>query len=288
MQAVILLLRILSHLPLSVLYLLADGLAWALRDVFRYRREVVDLNLRRSFPDKNKEERRLIMREFYSYLADVMIETIKLHSISADVLRERVVFKEPQLLQQLADQGKNVILLMGHAGNWEWAGCVTSIDFGIHVLPVYRKVKNDSMDRYFQALRSRFGATPILDKDAFRLIKGQPSPHALALLADHTPGAEKGLWIQFLDQQAPFYRGTEVLLKRLDYEVLFAHVRKTGRGRYQIHFEPCKTTGTNDFEVTRAFVEFLEREIYEQPFNWLWSHKRWKHRKPERAISIER
>ncbi|NQV53913.1 MAG: lysophospholipid acyltransferase family protein [Flavobacteriales bacterium] len=288
MQAVVLLLRIMSLLPLNILYLIADALAWALRDLFRYRKEIVELNLRRSFPEKSKEERRVIMREFYTYIADVMIETVKLHSISVEALRERVVFKEPHLLQRLADDGKNVILLMGHSGNWEWAGCATAIEFGVHILPVYRKVKNDPIDLHFKALRSRFGATPILDKEAFRLIKGHASPHAVALLADHTPGAGKGLWIEFLDQQAPFYRGTEVLLKRLDYEVLFAHVRITGRGRYEIHFEPYKATGTNDFEVTRAFVEFLEREIHAQPFNWLWSHKRWKHRKPERAISIER
>lgn len=288
MQIVVFLLRIFSFLPLGVLYRISDVLAWALQHVFGYRKAVVHLNLRKSFPDKSSSERDRIAKAFYAYLADVMVETIKLHSISAEDLQRSVVFQQPDLLSQKASQGKNVILLMGHSGNWEWAGCATSLYYELSLLPVYRKVKQSDMDRYFFKLRSRFGSKPILDKEAFLAIKDQPTPHVVALLADHTPGAEKGLWIEFLSQQAPFYRGTEVLLKRLDYEVVFAHVRRVKRGNYEIHLEEFHPSHSENHEVTKAFVGFLEREIRAQPYNWLWSHKRWKHKMPERAIQIDR
>ncbi|MEQ9187608.1 MAG: lysophospholipid acyltransferase family protein, partial [Cryomorphaceae bacterium] len=265
MQIVVFLLRILSLLPLGVLYRISDVLAWSLQHVFGYRKGVVHLNLRKSFPDKTSSERSRITNEFYAYLADVMVETIKLQSISAEGLKKRVVFLQPELLSQKASQGKNVILLMGHSGNWEWAGCAASLYYDLNILPVYRKVKQVDMDRYFFRLRSRFGSMPILDKEAFLTIKDQPAPHAVALLADHTPGAEKGLWIEFLSQQAPFYRGTEVLLKRLDYEVVFAHVRRVKRGKYEIHLEEFHPSHAESHEVTKAFVAVLEREIHARP-----------------------
>jgi len=288
MQVLVILLRSLSYIPLSVLYWVSRLLRLVLEEVIGYRKDTILQNLRRSFPERSDAEIEAIAHDYYTYLADMMVETLRLPSISKIKLRKRVTFDEPDLLKYLTAQGKNVILLMGHSGNWEWAGAATALNYDLTMLPVYRKVKDPSFDRYFRKVRSRFGSIPVLDKTAFQDIRKAPSPHAVALLADQTPSAKKGLWIEFLHQNTPFYRGTEVLTQRLSYEVLFAHVRIKGRGRYTIHLEHFTPEEDQEYDLTRNFVAFLEREIQAQPHNWLWSHKRWKHEMPEGATLVQR
>ena len=140
------------------------------------------------------------------------------------------------------------------------------------------------MDRYYKTLRSRFGSKPIKDKDAFSEISQHQSHHAVAMLADQTPGSKKGWWIDFLHQPTPFFRGSEILAQRLGYEVVFAHIVKLKRGHYSIELRPYEGISNERFHLTKSFVEYLESEINKQPYNWLWSHKRWKHKPKDNAV----
>jgi KDO2-lipid IV(A) lauroyltransferase len=277
MQIVTAILKLLSHLPFWALYAKSDVLAWLLSKAFAYRRSVVLQNLQRSFPALDEAMIQQIARDYYHHLADVIVETIKLSSMTKEQLCARIQFDDPGFFQGLADQGKNVVVMMGHSGNWEWAGCLTSACYSTPVLPVYRKVKNEAFDRYFKEIRSRFGAQPIVDKEAFEHISRAPKPHIVAMIADQTPSGAKGLWSTFLNQDTPFFRGTEVLIKRLDHVVVFAQVRKVKRGHYRIHLEKADMSDAREGVITLQFAAFMEREIRNQPFNWLWSHKRWKH-----------
>jgi Kdo2-lipid IVA lauroyltransferase/acyltransferase len=38
---------------------------------------------------------------------------------------------------------------------------------------------------------------------------------------------------------------------------------------------------TDEYEITESHVRMLEKAIREHPDNWLWSHRRWKHKKDE-------
>lgn len=270
----------LSYVPLSVLYALGSIIAPVLEHVVRYRVEVVNKNLERSFPNKSPEERKEIRSQYYRYLADMIVETIKLDSISKKKLLKHVTFLEPELLKELGERKKNVILLMGHSGNWEWAGAATQLNYDARLLPVYRRVKDKVFDDFFIRLRSRFGARPILDKDTMEELRSETELHSVALLADQTPSPKKAIWIEFLNQETPFYRGTEVMMQRMDHTIVFAHIRIQSRGQYRIHLEEYDRAST-EVTVTEAFAAFLEKEIREQPYNWLWSHKRWKHKRSE-------
>ena len=174
--------------------------------------------------------------------------------------------------------------MMGHSGNWEWAGCATQVQFNFTVLPIYRKLKNKDMNQFFKLIRSRFGSLPIKDKDAFSEISKNKNHHAVAVLADQTPGSKKGWWINFLNQPTPFFRGSEILAQRLGYEVVFAHVVRLKRGYYSIELTPHNENINERFNLTKSFAHYLEREIHKQPENWLWSHKRWKHRARENSV----
>ena len=275
----------LSHLPLSVLYVLADGLAWVLVHLLHYRRSVVIRNLSTSFPEKPPAEIKKLTRAFYYNLSDVLVETLKGLSISAEELQKRVVFRNLATIHTAYDQQQSVILLTTHQCNWEWlllAGCLA---LPHPVDAVYKTLNDPAFDRLMLSARSRFGGQPIVRNRVLReLLRRKGQTRAIALVADQTfSGGTERYWIDFLHQKTAFYRAIEQLPKAVNYPVLFVRMKRLRRGYYEATFVPLGHPPYAEASLTilPRYVEETERMIREQPANWLWSHQRWKHPYPD-------
>ena len=138
MVLLVIILRLLSYLPLGVLYWISDITAFLLAHVIKYRSEVIKRNLSHAFPDLNPQQQRILMREFYKYLSDQLVETIKLQRLTRDQLSKRIHYVNPELMNRLINEKKNIVILMGHCGNWEWAGAATAFSFNAPTFPVSR------------------------------------------------------------------------------------------------------------------------------------------------------
>jgi len=272
MPFLVFILRLMSFAPLKLLYALSNSVAYILINIVQYRDFVITRNLMKSFPEKPSEEIGRIKREYYRHLSDLVIETVKLQRMSAEELSRRCTYINPEVMLEATENNQNVMILMGHSGNWEWAGLATQLKFKIQLIPVYRRLRNAEFNQFYLNLRSRFGSKPALDKDAMDVLQNQSEQHAIALLADQLPSSRKGIWIDFLNQPTLCYRGPELLANRLKYTVVFAQVRRNGRGQYKIWFEKAQ----KDKQLMAEFCAFLDKEINDDPVNWLWSHKRWK------------
>jgi KDO2-lipid IV(A) lauroyltransferase len=81
--------------------------------------------------------------------------------------------------------------------------------------------------------------------------------------------------------EVPMYTGAEMLSKRLDLTVVFFSVKRVKRGFYETTFQTLTETPKDfdDYEITDQFTKLVEKQIYEAPEYYLWTHKRWKHRK---------
>lgn len=251
-----------------------------------YRRSVIDNNFKLSFPEATEQMLLDYRNHFYLHLSDIMVETIRLKRMSRENLAKHVQFSNPDLLSRYENGNRSVIIMMGHSGNWEWAGAATASKFNFKTIPIYRRVKEKGMNAFFYEIRSRHGSFPMRDKDASQLLAKEVAPCAVAMLADQTPGSKKGWWTTFLSQPTPFFRGSEILARRLtNFDVLFAHVHRLERGKYEIVLQEVESDWRkNKFQLTKSFSRFLEAEIRKDPVNWLWSHKRWKHKPSERSI----
>ncbi|MFB6457786.1 lysophospholipid acyltransferase family protein [Chitinophaga sp. Hz27] len=270
-----------SLLPLRVLYLLSDFLYLLVYYVFGYRKKVVFENLRQAFPDKSEAEISSIARKYYRNLTDMMVETIKLLTMRKSTLKKRFIC-DLTVLKDLYARGKSCQMHLGHNFNWEWANlyCMQGVSYPF--LVVYMPLTNKSADRLFRHFRERAGSILLPANDMGNSIKPWlDKQYLIALVADQNPGNPRScFWYPFLNKMTPFYKGPEMSARRHNIPVVFVDIRKTKRGYYHAELklmfeEPSKEPIG---KITETFVNYLEKNIHEQPEVWVWSHRRWKHK----------
>lgn len=272
-------LKLLSYLPLNVLYILSDGLFIVLFHITKYRRAVVAENLKNAFPEKDIRERNQITIQYYRYLCDLIIESVKMISISKAEAMERFKFVNPELLQEYFNQNKSILAAAGHYGNWEMASNV-GLTTDKKTLVVYKPLTNQIFERFLKKVRSRFNAKMIPMKTSFReILSYRKEPTISILISDQTPvRSDAHCFTTFLNQPTAVFLGIEKLAKSYNYPVVFCDVKVVKRGHYTCEFVPLieEPKLTAEHEITQAHVKYLEKMIQKEPQYWIWSHKRWK------------
>lgn len=277
--------RVVTLLPLRILYGLSPLFYFILYHLAGYRREVVMKNLRNAFPGKNEKELAGISKKFYRHLSDLFIEVLKLPNMKGSELKERYKVLNPELLDKLREDGRSTIAVFGHYGNWEWfASIPMSIEY--KSVTVYKPLKNIYFDRYFLKFRSRYGNILVPMSRTGRVVyqyESEGENILLGLVADQTPpGREIQYWTKFLNQDTPVYLGIEKLANKYNMPVVYFRVDKVKRGYYEVKLEliTANPSELKPFELTERHVKLLEEQIRNRPELWMWSHRRWKHKKP--------
>lgn len=244
-------------------------------------------NLRNAFPNKNEQELQQICSDFYKHLCDLFLEVFQTLTISKKKMLQHCSFKpEAQaLFTQLAQEGKSVILVMGHQGNWEWAGNTFSALIPSQLYVIYHPLANPYVNKLVVKMRTRFNTKLIAMKETFKEMLALKSEiNTTAFIADQTPSSPKGShWMTFLNQDTPVFLGTERIAKKLNYPIVYAFVKKVKRGYYEIEAELLLEDPSlmpEEGAITELHTKRLEQDILAQPETWLWSHRRWKHKRP--------
>ncbi|MFN8277804.1 MAG: hypothetical protein U0T84_09985 [Chitinophagales bacterium] len=278
------LLWLISKLPFAALIKLSDAVAWLLESVIRYRHDVVYENLKNAFPDKRDEERAAIAHKFYRHLSDRLFETIKMQSITKAELLNRVSFPEYEKATSLVDRGQSIVAVMGHCGSWEMA-CLAASAFlpEYSLYSVFTPVANRYFNQYFIQLRSRFGMRLYSMKEMVQHLRrgfGEASIGMYVADQGHS-NPDRAYWRQFLHQETNFMTGPARFALAHQSALVFVDIRQTGRMRYAVVPEVLTTTPQlcSETALTDMFVNRLEQQIRQNPADWLWSHKRWKHKK---------
>ncbi len=271
-------------IPLRMLYFFSDLLFLIFFYLIRYRRDVVDQNLANSFPEKTPEELNQIAIKFYHHLCDGFFETLYFDRISVAEGEKCVKYLNPELPNSYLDQGRDVIVFLGHYNNWEWFSN-WPLYSNHRFYPIYKKLKNPAFERFYYHLRGRFGAIPLERSATFRqLVSDHQSgiPTISAFIFDQTPRVfDIQHWVTFLNQDTPVILGAEKVAQKLDAVVLFAHSSKIKRGQYEVEYQLVTPHAgkSSKFEITEKCTALLEQQINCRPEFWLWSHKRWKHKR---------
>lgn len=278
--------RLVALIPFKGLYFLSDYLLFPLiYRVARYRVKVVRQNIAQSFLNKTEAERKAIEVKFYHHFSDYILETIKQADASVEEIMSRMEIKNMELVREWEKKGRSAILMMGHYGNWEWVSSMNYFIQPIRFAQIYRKLKNPTMDRLFLRLRSKYESISIEKKQTLRelmQLKNSGEQTMVCFLSDQTPSpANLIYWTTFLNQDSSILIGAEKIAKKTDFDVFYLDVTKLSRGKYSAEFKLIAENPkqTADFEITEKYARMMEETILRDPAYWLWTHRRWKHRR---------
>lgn len=272
-------------LPLRVLYLISDLLYPLVYHVVGYRKKVVRRNLVNSFPEKSEEEIRSIEKKFYRHFCDFMVESLKQAHISKEEIMMRTELKNPEFLDKWKENGRSIIMMTGHYANWEWFATLNYRIAPLRLAGIYRQLKNEEMERFFLNIRKSYGAIPIEKEKTLReLIKLRKEKVQImvAFVSDQTPSVQNiHYWSNFLNQDTAMFSGAERIAKMVDYDVVYMDVERVARGKYvaELKLITENPKDTAEFEITEKYTRMMEETIVREPQYWLWTHKRWKHKR---------
>ncbi|SKB93498.1 lysophospholipid acyltransferase family protein [Dyadobacter psychrophilus] len=285
------LLTAISRLSWKKLYKLSDIFRFLIFDIGQYRKQVIFANLKNSFPTYNENTIESIARRYYQNFTDIVFETIKLRSISKNDLLSRFEL-ETELLDHYYAQQKSLVVVSGHLGNWEMLNLFASAKLSYQIVVVYHELANDIFEDWFKKVRTKFGTEMVPMKEAMvRAMAPREKPFLFVLVNDQSPSPDKAYWTSFLNQDTGIFRGGELIAKRLNAPVLYMGILRDERkrGHYRSYFKlitenPKKEPANN---ILQSQIEYLEEDIKRQPDNWLWSHRRWKHARPQNLLPFQ-
>jgi KDO2-lipid IV(A) lauroyltransferase len=246
-----------------------------------FRKKVVYQNLNNSFPDKSPAEIKQIAKKFYRHLCDLIVESVKLFSISKEEIIKRTKFTNPELLDRFYDQGQSIIIVAGHYNNWENFAKSFDLQMKHQAVGIYTPLTNKFFEKKFSESRDLFGVV-LLPK---RQVKEYFSENkdllkAVAFGADQSPSgrAKRVYWTTFLNQETAVMFGTEKYAREYNYPVIFAGIKKIRRGSYEVWLELLEENPADSPQgaITEKHTRLLEKQILAQPEYYLWTHKRWK------------
>lgn len=242
-------------------------------------------NIARSFPEKSESERAVIVNNFYRHFARQNVESLWFAFISKNEIKRRFVFDNIDLLEHFAAEGRNMTAAIGHYANWDWMASVTLWSDKFEVGTLYKRVKNRFFNNLMLKIRGRFGVRCIEKKQTLREVielNKSEKPNIIAYLADqNTTRRNVHYWVDFLNQETAVQSGWATIARKFNNVVLYLKITPTKRGHYNAHFEVITENpqAMTIEDLIKIYYAKLERDILEKPEYWLWSHKRWKHKK---------
>ncbi len=273
---------VITLLPLRVLYLFSDFLFVLAYYFPGYRKKVVSENLRKAFPEKTKEERSAISRDFYRHFCDIIVEILKLTHMSNKQLSGRMTCTNPEVIGRLYKEGRDGVVIFSHYCNWEWTKIIPSHTEHLNV-PVYKPLNNKYFDKFMYSLRTGNNCHPVAMSNIVREILTNLRENRRAmygLISDQTPArAEIRYRTTFLNQDTPVFLGAEKIAVKYNMAVIYMNIQKVRRGYYSFSFDILfeNPAGSPEYQITEAHVKKLEEIIRAKPEYWLWSHRRWKY-----------
>ncbi len=253
-----------------------------------YRKKIIVNNLKNAFPQKSEKDIRHYAKGFYKSFSDVLVEYLMLWRIPASKTENYLKIKNPEVFEKYKD--RPIIFVIGHFNNWEWYSLLPFFT-NHNILGVVKPIRSINFEKLITKIRSYHGMDVILKRNTLREILKRVSmniPSLSIFAGDQIPTAnEINFWTTFLNQETPIYLGAEKIAKKINGVVVYAEMLRVKRHYYEVNLQVITDNPQKepDYHITLKHVAALEKSILKQPESWLWSHRRWKHkRKPNEKV----
>lgn len=268
-------------MPLKFNYFVSSILSWINQEFVRYRIEIIRRNLDKAFPQWTEQKREAIIRKFYSHFFDWIVELAAVSGLKMSDYQKRFRCINLELLHDYYQKNKDVFILSGHYGNWEYFNCLPAF-VPYQCYAMYLKQSNQVINDLIYRMRTRFGMDMLQFKEVYKMClnRQEGKPRVIFIIGDQRPViGTRTRTIKFLNQNTSIFLGIDHILAVVEAEILFPRLYKVKRGFYEVQFIPLGTSGTiqKAEEVINRYYQELEKLIHELPEYYLWSHNRWKY-----------
>jgi len=241
-----------------------------------YRSDVIDQNLKSTFPNKLPTDLNHLSKAYRKQLSQTIVEVFKGFFLSQTVLADRFVFKNSEIANKYYEEGKSIILTLGHIGNWEWGQAVVTHFLRHKCIGVYKPLSDKSFERYILKKRSQYGVKLLPQKKLLKYLISHPQEtNVYIFIADQYPPVEPRTELDFLGRRTLFDKSIDKIAKKYSMPVLYADITKVSHARYETELIEI-SNGSSLNDITGAYAALLESNILKDPELWLWSHRRWK------------
>lgn len=276
--------RLLSRLPMAVLYAFSAFLYFLAFYVVRHRHRVIREQLETVFPHLSDSERTLIHKRFLRNFCDVMMEVLKSVSMSEAQMRAHVRILNVESAHAYLDAGQSVMFVTSHLCNWEWLLHGVTLHLGYPLDAAYKPLHDQWAERLMQKIRSRFGARLVPAKELLAdFLRRRGIVRAVAMNADQAPvSTDKRYWTRFLGQDTAFYIGAEQIARATRLPIMYLVMRRARRGYYEVELRPLwdGRESPEPNQLTERYARACEIDVLKSPGDWLWSYRRWRLKKP--------
>ena len=288
-----------SWFPLKFHYFMGDILAWIAKNVIRYRTDVVMVNLSRAFPDRKYKGIRKIYDEYYTHFGEMVAETLWFGGSSYARLRRNGIVKVMNVSEtnRIYSECRSMTVLSTHCGNWELLGGLLGYetDSGEKLIikekditVVYKKLSSEVSDKVFALNRvaplEEVGTEcEVESRNMLRYAIRHAGERRMYIYpTDQSPYSKTGRHMigDFMSQPTYAMMGSVGVACKMAHAVMYMKMKRVRRGYYEMSLVSiCEDASKMSPEtIMRKYYDLLEEEIRETPANWLWSHKRWKHK----------
>ncbi|MFD0797567.1 lysophospholipid acyltransferase family protein [Maribacter chungangensis] len=273
---------LISILPHRLFYGFSDVVFFFVYYVFGYRKTVVRANLELVFANKTSTEINRIEKDFFKHLCDVFLEMVKTMALTKEQVQKKYKVLNIEVLKEL-EKDRSILILCSHYANWEWNVSINNyVDAKGYA--VYQKITNKYFDSFIRKVRARWNTSLITQQETVKTVVRNKRDGVIGIfgmVSDQSPQRHRAqYWSEFMGIKVPVFNGAETMARKLGLAVVFLKVSKVKRGHYQAEFIPITENGkeTDENYITETFLRLTEKQIYEKPEHYFWTHKRWKHR----------
>ncbi|MDA0950114.1 MAG: lysophospholipid acyltransferase family protein [Bacteroidetes bacterium] len=274
-----------SLLPFRLLHALSSAVSIFFYHVFKYRRALVEENIKKAFPGINSNDIKTISQSFYKHFADLFIEILKGITMRNKEFKRRFEVETLEEIERILNSGKSVIIMAAHLNNWEWTSAL-SLYTKYPFYAIYQQLNNKYFDSFMRRNRARTGLHLLptyLTKETLKQHQEDRKVALYGFLSDQSPTLKKTkLWTSYLSRHVPAHTGAEDLAREHDMAVFYMHLQKVKRSHYKASFTLLtdNVVSKAPFQITKDFLALAEQSIHQQPEYYLWTHRRFKHEKP--------
>jgi KDO2-lipid IV(A) lauroyltransferase len=258
------------------LWLSATGvLAFILKILFSKQTKIIKENYKRVY---GKEPSNGFVNEFYRNLIYGSLEVVYAEKNFPDGFEFLVDEGKLKIIDELIKNGKKVVWVSGHIGNWELLPFYFSLK-GYKISVLARRLYDDRLNERLEKFRKKMGVNVIYreeEKTGFQLVRALKRDDIIGFLVDQNIKNVESIESSFLgipsrtpsgfariamDFLLPVIVGVNIRVKPFRFKILIS--------------DPIFPEGKTEKEMVDDVNSILTDFIKLSPEQWMWMHRRW-------------